>query len=106
MNIAAKSGVKSRPEKLKKMKSFCLNGYSGRHERWAQDGRRWVAAEPSAKGFNLWGYQDDTPEVVYLGGDVREDQIEMLADQFLLQQPERISIRIFSKDTSAIFSRA
>ena len=81
-----------------KMKSFCLNGYSGRHERWAQDGHRWVAAEPSTKGFNLWGYQDDTSEVVYLGGDVREEQIEKLAEQFLFSEPERIITRLFSKD--------
>ncbi|HYY31858.1 MAG TPA: hypothetical protein VE860_28190 [Chthoniobacterales bacterium] len=81
-----------------KMKSFCLNGYSGRHERWGQDGHRWVAAEPSTKGFNLWGYQDDTSEVVYLGGDVREEQIEKLAEQFLFSEPERIITRLFSKD--------
>lgn len=81
------------------MKSFCLNGCSGRNERWAQDGHRWVAAEPSMRGFNLWGYQDDTSEVVYLGGDVLEEQVEKLADQFLFGEPERISTRLFSKDS-------
>jgi hypothetical protein len=97
MNTAVRSSVKRGPEILK-MKSFCLNGYSGRHERWARDGHRWVAAEPSTRGFNLWGYQDDTSEVVYLGGDVLEEHVEKLADQFLFGQPERICTRLFSKD--------
>ena len=87
------------------MKSFWLNGYSGRHERWAQDGHRWVAAEPRRNGFHLWGYQDDTSEVVYLGGDAREEQLEKLADQFLLGDPGKINARFFDKDASAIFSR-
>ncbi|HTD14929.1 MAG TPA: hypothetical protein VK673_07100 [Chthoniobacterales bacterium] len=64
------------------MKRFWLNGYSGRHERWALDGHRWVAAEPGRNGFNLWGYQDDTPEIVYLGSAANEEQLEKLADQF------------------------
>lgn len=97
MNTAVRSSVKEGPEILK-MKSFCLNGCSGRNERWARDGHRWVAAEPSTKGFNLWGYQDDTSEVVYLGGDVLEEQVETLADQFLFGEPERINTRLFSKD--------
>jgi hypothetical protein len=87
------------------MKSFSLNGCCGRQERWAQDGYRWVAAEPSRSGFNLWGYQDDTSDVVYLGGDIREEQIDELADQFLLRDPENISTLIFCKDVSAISSR-
>jgi hypothetical protein len=40
------------------MKSFWLNDSSGRQERWAVDGHRWVAAEPGRNKFNLWGYQD------------------------------------------------
>jgi hypothetical protein len=87
------------------MKSFSLNGCSGRQERWAQDGYRWVAAEPSNRGFNLWGYQDDTSEVVYLGGDIREEQVDELADQFLLRHSENISTPIFGKGVSAIISR-
>jgi hypothetical protein len=55
------------------MKSFCLNGYSGRQERWALDGHRWVAAEPRRNGFDLWGYQDDTPEILYLGGGAHDE---------------------------------
>ncbi len=49
------------------MKSFWLSSDSGRQERWALDGHRWVAAEPRRSGFDLWGYQDDTPEIVDLG---------------------------------------
>jgi hypothetical protein len=82
------------------MKSFCLNGYSGRQERWALDGHRWVAAEPRRNGFDLWGYQDDTPEIVYLGSGAYEEQLEKLADQFLLSDPEIINPRFFLKDAS------
>ena len=73
------------------MKSFRLNGYSGRQERWTLDGHRWVAAEPRRNGFELWGYQDDTPEIVYLGSDANEEQLEKLADEFLLGDPEIIN---------------
>src|SRR5262249_46173421 len=73
------------------MKSFCLNGLSGRQERWALDGHRWVAAEPRRDGFDLWGYQDDTPEIVYLGSGANEQQLEKLADEFLLGDPEIIN---------------
>jgi hypothetical protein len=79
------------------MKSFWLNGCSGRQERWAEDGHRWVAAEPRKNGFALWGYQDDRPEIIYLGGDTREEQLEKLADQFLLGDPETIKRPIFSQ---------
>jgi hypothetical protein len=79
------------------MKSFWLNGYSGRQERWAEDGHRWVAAEPRKHGFALWGYQDDRPEIVYLGGETREEQLEKLADQFLFGDPETINAHIFSQ---------
>jgi hypothetical protein len=87
------------------MKSFWLNGYSGRQERWALDGHRWVAAEPSKNGFALWGYQDDRSEIVYLGGDNREEQLEKLADQFLLGDPEKINVSFFHKYASDILCR-
>ncbi len=80
------------------MKSFWLNGYSGRQERWALDGHRWVAAEPRRNGFDLWGYQDDTPEVVYLGSGANEEQLEKLADEFLLGDPEIINTAFILKD--------
>ena len=80
------------------MKSFWLNGYSGRQERWALDGHRWVAAEPRRNGFDLWGYQDDTPEIVYLGSGVaHEEQLKKLADQFLWGDPEKINVPFFHK---------
>ena len=87
------------------MKSFWLNGYSGRQERWAMDGHRWVAAEPRRNSFDLWGYQDDTSEIVYLGNRAREEQLEKLADQFLLGDPEVISSRFFLRDASGMLSR-
>jgi serine/threonine protein kinase len=80
------------------MKSFWLNGYSGRQERWALDGHRWVAAEPRRNGFDLWGYQDDAPEIVYLGSGANEEQLEKLADEFLLGDPEIINPAFFLKD--------
>ena len=76
------------------MKSFWLNR-SGRHERWAQDGHRWVTAEPRTNGFQLWGYQDDTSEIVYLGADTSEERLEKLADQFLLDDREEINATLF-----------
>jgi len=87
------------------LKSFYLNGCSGRHERWAMDGHRWVAAEPGRNGFDLWGYQDDTPEIVHLGNGANEEQIEELADQFILGDPEIINSPFFLKDASGILSR-
>jgi hypothetical protein len=87
------------------MKGFWLNGDSGRLERWALDGYRWVAAEPRRNGFDLWGYQDDTPEIVYLGSGVHEEQFEKLADQFLLGDPEIFNPRFFLKDASGTLSR-
>jgi hypothetical protein len=80
------------------MKSFCLNGYSGRQERWTPDGHRWVAAEPRRNGFDLWGYQDDTPETVYLGSGANEEQLEKLAEEFLLGDPEIINPALLLKD--------
>jgi hypothetical protein len=87
------------------MKSFWLNGYSGRQERWALEGHRWVAAEPRRNGFDLWGYQDDTPEIVYLGSGAHEEQLEKLADQFLWGDPEKINVLFFHKDASDILCR-
>jgi hypothetical protein len=87
------------------LKSFWLNGYSGRQKRWAMDGHRWVAAEPRRNGFDLWGYQDDTPEIVLLGNGANEEQLETLADQFILDGPELINSPFFLKDASGILSR-
>src|SRR6516225_192533 len=87
------------------MKSFWLNGYSGRQERWAMDGHRWVAAEPRRNGLDLWGYQDDTPEIVYLGSGANEEKLEKLADQFLLGDPEIINPPFFFTCAPDTFSR-
>jgi hypothetical protein len=72
------------------MKHFSLNESSGRLEKWTKDGHRWVAVEPRRNGFDLWGYQDDTAEVVHLGGASDEEELEKLADQFLLGDPETV----------------
>jgi hypothetical protein len=82
------------------IKAFWLNNNSGRLERWALDGHRWVAAEPRRSGYDLWGYQDDTPEIAYLGNCYNEDQVQMLADQFLLGDPEIIDHFFFLKEAS------
>ena len=87
------------------MKSFWLNGYSGRQERWTVDGHRWVAAEPGRNGFDLWGYQDDTPEIVYLGSDANTAQLEKLADEFLLGDPEIVNPPFLFKVASGALSR-
>jgi hypothetical protein len=71
------------------MKDFGLNDYCGRLEKWTMDGHRWVAVEPRRNRFDLWGYQDDTNEVVYLGTGTDEEELENLADQFL-SEPEPI----------------
>jgi hypothetical protein len=55
------------------------------------DGHRWVAAEPGRNGFVLWGYQDDTAEVVHLGSGTHEEELEKLSDRFLLGDPEIIN---------------
>jgi hypothetical protein len=65
------------------------------------DGHRWVAAEPRRNGLDLWGYQDDTPEIVYLGSGANEEKLEELADQFLLGDPEIITHPFFLKGASA-----
>jgi hypothetical protein len=61
---------------------FCLSGHSGRPERCSHDGSRWVAAEPSRYGFCVWGYDNDTPEVVRLGENLSGREVERLADLF------------------------
>ena len=94
LKIIATSNTNRR---LRTMKNFWLNGYSGRQERWALDGHRWVAAEPRRNGFDLWGYQDDAPEIVYLGSGANEEQLEKLADEFLLGDPEISTLPLFSK---------
>jgi hypothetical protein len=83
------------------LKSFWLNGSSGRQERWAMDGHRWVAAEPRRNELDLWGYQDDTPEIVHLGSGVNEEQLEKLAGEFLLGDPEVMNKPFFVKGASA-----
>jgi len=62
---------------------FSIGRHSGRPERWSRDGSRWVAAEPSRYGFCVWGYDDDTPEVVRLGQNLSGREVERLADLFL-----------------------
>jgi len=69
------------------------------------DGHRWVAAEPRRNGFDLWGYQDDAPEIVHLGNGANEEQLEKLADQFILGDPELINSPFFLKDAFGILSR-
>ena len=53
------------------MNSFWLNGYSGRRARSAMDGNKWVTGEPRRNSIDHWGYQDDTPEIVYHGSGDR-----------------------------------
>ena len=67
------------------MTDFNLNDHSGRLEKWTMDGHRWVAVESIRKGFDLWGYQDDTAEVVHLGSGTDEEELDKLADQFLFE---------------------
>jgi hypothetical protein len=102
LKIIATSNTNRRP---RTMKNFWLNGYSGRQERWALDGHRWVAAEPRRNGFDLWGYQEDTPEIVYLGSGAHEEQLEKLADQFLWVTQRKSTFPFFTK-TLPIYSAA
>ena len=69
------------------------------------DGHRWVAAEPRRNGFDLWDYQDETPEIVHLGKGANEEQLEKLADQFILGDRELINSPFFLKDAFGILSR-
>jgi len=82
-----------------------LNGDSGRQERWGLDGHRWVAAEPRRNGFDLWGYQNDTPKILYLESGGHEEQLEKLADQFIWGDLEIINAPFFVKDAFGILSR-
>jgi hypothetical protein len=58
---------------------------------------RYRAAEPRRNGFDLWGYQDDRPEIVHPGSGANEEQLERLANEFLLGDPEIINPAFFSK---------
>ena len=62
-------------------------------------------AEPRRNGFDLWSYQDDTPEIVYLGSGANEEQLEALADQFLLGDPEIMNPPFFLKGASGTLSQ-
>jgi hypothetical protein len=62
---------------------FYVGGHSGRPERWSHDGTRWVAAESSRYGFCVWGYDNDTPEVVRLGEKLSGREVERHAESFL-----------------------
>ena len=76
--------ISTRPEYSDAMPNgFCIGGHSGRPERWRHDGSRWVAAEPSRYGFCVWGYDNDTPEVVRLGVNLSGCEVERLANLFL-----------------------
>jgi len=69
------------------------------------DRHRWVAAEPKRNGFDLWGYQDDMPKMVYLGSGAHEEQLEKLADRFILGDLQIINSAFFVKAASGILSR-
>lgn len=60
------------------------------------EGHRRVAAEPRRNQFDLRDYQDDTPEIVYVGSDVHEEQLKKLAYQFLWGDPEKTNVLSFS----------
>jgi hypothetical protein len=55
-----------------------------------------LASEPRRNGFDLWGYQDDTPEIVYLGSGANEDQLEKLADQFSRKGSQSATAQVLS----------
>jgi hypothetical protein len=84
---------------------FCLGGHSGRPERWRHDGSRWVAAEPSRYGFCVWGYDNDTPEVVRLGMNLSEREVERLADLFLALEEVALEAERAAPKTVSINSR-
>ena len=67
---------------------FCLGGHGGGPERCNRDGSRWVAAEPSRYGFCVWGYDNDTPEVVRLGVNLSGREVERLAREHELDDLE------------------
>jgi hypothetical protein len=80
--------LRGRPEYSHTMPNgFQLGEHSGRPERWSHDGSRWVAAEPSSYGFCVWGYDNDTPEVVHLGENLSGHEVECLADLFFAVKP-------------------
>jgi hypothetical protein len=55
--------------------------------------------------LTIGGYQDDTPEIVDLGIGAHEEQLEKLADQFLLGDPEKINVSFIHKEAFDIFCR-
>src|SRR5271165_2855024 len=74
------------------MKSFWMNGYSGRQDRWAPDGHRWVAGEPRKNGYDRWDYRDDRPELFCVGSG------DQLSPEFLMfQSGSRLSPHISPK---------
>jgi hypothetical protein len=84
---------------------FCLGGHSGRPERWRHDGSRWVAAEPSRYGFCVWGYDNDTPEVVRLGVNLSGREVERLADLFLAMEEVSLEAEGAARKTVLVNSR-
>jgi hypothetical protein len=84
---------------------FCLGGHSGRPERWRHDGSRWVAAEPSRYGFCVWGYDNDTPEVVRLGVNLSGREVERLADLFLAVEEVALEAEGAAPKTVSVSSR-
>jgi len=84
---------------------FCVGGHSGRPERWRHDGSRWVAAEPSRYGFCVWGYDNDTPEVVRLGVNLSGREVERLADLFLALEEVALEAEGTAPKTASINSR-
>jgi hypothetical protein len=83
---------------------FCLGGHSGRPERWRHDGSRWVAAEPSRHGFRVWGYDNDTPEVVRLGENLSSREVERLAESFLAVEQLALEPKARKSGSKSCFS--
>jgi hypothetical protein len=84
---------------------FCIGGHSGRPEQWRHDGSRWVAAEPSRHGFCVWGYDNDTPEVVRLGVNLSGREVERLADLFLALEEVALETEGAAPKTVSVNSR-
>src|SRR5580704_15664458 len=84
---------------------FYLGGHSGGLERCSHDGSRWVAAEPSRYGFCVWGYDNDTPEVVRLGVNLSGREVERLADLFLAVEEVALEAEGVTAKTVSVNSR-
>ena len=82
---------------------FCL-GRHGRPERCNHDGSRWVAAEPAGYGFCLWGYGNDTSEVVRLGKNLSGREVERLADLFLAVEEAALEAKEAAPKTVSVSS--